>query len=430
MELKRVFVADDSLLQRKLGKGRLTELTAKEESQLEGQLAKLPQDLINEIGKRLINYADYVRLQSTCKSLKSMLPKMPNHQFSQVPWLMLPHDNVSENTRFNFLNPLENKMYNLDIPEVKGMLLRGSSYGWILAVDGYPKLCLINPFTRAQIQLPPLDTFPDVLSFDPNMPNKEYLINKERSYLRSQKTHSRGVAYFRKVFVNKVVLSSNPVSNEYTAIAIYGEFEELAFCRSGDKKWSRLNIPGYGDDVMSHEGKFYVLNISKGVWIGDATSLPKMTRIAPPQHTPNACWLVRMTSGELAFVNIRFEWKPLVDDPKGREYYKTTHFVVYKLDQRRLKWNEVTSIGDDAFFIGKNNSLSVSSQNLPNGWRKNCIYFSDAYTEGHIDGIVGGYDNIVYNLETRRIESIPGYVVSDSLLVSPAPIWVIPNPSI
>jgi hypothetical protein len=64
---------------------------------------------------------------------------------------------------------------------------------------------------------------------------------------------------------------------------------------------------------MSHEGKFDVLNIiSEGVWIGDAASLPKMTKIAPPQHFPNACWLVRMTSGELAFVNIRiFDYKPI-----------------------------------------------------------------------------------------------------------------------
>jgi len=163
-----------------------------------------------------------------------MLPNTPNHQLSQVLWLVLPHDNVSK-TRFSFLNPLENKMYNFDIPEVKGMLLRGSSYGWILAVDGYPELCLINPFSRAQIQLPPIDTFPDVLRFDPNVPNKEYLISGKRSYLHNQKTHARGVAYFRNVFVRKVVLSTNPTSNEFTALAIYGEFEELAFCTSGDR---------------------------------------------------------------------------------------------------------------------------------------------------------------------------------------------------
>jgi hypothetical protein len=43
-----------------------------------------------------------------------------------------------------------------------------------------------------------------------------------------------------------------------------------------------------------------------------------------------------------------------------------------------LNWIEVTSIGDDiAFVIGKNNSFSISPQNLPSGWNSNCIYFTD-----------------------------------------------------
>ena len=54
-------------------------------------------------------------------------------------------------------------MYKLELPKVQGKLLRGSSCGWVLMIDGYPELNLINPLTRAQIQLPPIDTFPDVL---------------------------------------------------------------------------------------------------------------------------------------------------------------------------------------------------------------------------------------------------------------------------
>jgi hypothetical protein len=86
------------------------------------------------------------------------------------------------------------------------------------------------------------------------------------------------VAYFRKVFVRKVVLSTNPTSNEFTALAIYGEFEELAFCTSGDKKWTKLKVPRFGEDVMSHEGKIYVLTDRREVWISDAPST--MMRIA------------------------------------------------------------------------------------------------------------------------------------------------------
>jgi hypothetical protein len=60
------------------------------------------------------------------------------------------------------------------------------------------------------------------------VPNEEYLIYGERSYLSNQKTHSRGVPFFRDIFICKIVLSSDPASNEYTAMAIYGELWFLA----------------------------------------------------------------------------------------------------------------------------------------------------------------------------------------------------------
>jgi len=76
-----------------------------------------------------------------------------------------------------------------------------------------------------------------------------------------------------------------------------------------------------------------------------------------------------------------------------------------------MKWTEVTSLGDDAFFIGNYNSLSISSQNLLASWKRNCIYFTNAYIEGHIDGIIGG----IYDLKNKRIEPMPGYA-SDPMI--------------
>jgi hypothetical protein len=180
----------------------------------------------------LINYADYVRLQSTCKSLKSMLPKMPNHQLSQVPWLMLPHDNVSENTRFSFLNPLENKMYNLDIPEVKGMLLCGSSYGWILAVDGYPKLCLINPFTF-EIQLPTLDS--TIVMLGP---------------IESHSTSSAGSTDFQKDIstssdIEPDVSSSESTAESFNSAALSGD--------SRERSKRAIKRPSYLEDYILYK---------------------------------------------------------------------------------------------------------------------------------------------------------------------------------
>jgi hypothetical protein len=60
------------------------------------------------------------------------------------------------------------------------------------------------------------------------MPNEEYLIYEERSYLSNQKTHSKGVPFFGDIFVSKVVLSLDPASNEYTAMTRYNELWFLA----------------------------------------------------------------------------------------------------------------------------------------------------------------------------------------------------------
>lgn len=47
-----------------------------------------------------------------------MLLKLPSHQLSQVPWLMIPSDNINE-THCRFFSILENKMYSLEIPELR-----------------------------------------------------------------------------------------------------------------------------------------------------------------------------------------------------------------------------------------------------------------------------------------------------------------------
>ncbi|KAL0004705.1 hypothetical protein SO802_012266 [Lithocarpus litseifolius] len=257
----------------------------REENKLGCQLSELPENLIYEIGKRLTIYADYVRLRSTCKSFQSLLPKLPNHQLSQVPLLMIPPANDASETHCKFFSMLENKMYKLELPKVLGKLLRGSSYGWVLMMDGHAELNLINPLTRAQIQLPPIDTFPDVLGYRPYMADQEYLILRVRPNLpKPAKVQVESIAYVRDVFIHKLVLSSNPTtSKEYMAMAIYSMVSDLAFCKNGDKKWTLIqeNDQHINHDIISYKGKFYVLRNDGGLWVGDRNSLPNMTQLVP-----------------------------------------------------------------------------------------------------------------------------------------------------
>ena len=411
-------------------------LLVSEENKLGCQLSELPENLIYEIGKRLTIYADYVRLRSTSKSFQSLLPKLPNHQLSQVPWLMIPPANDASETHCKFFSILENKMYKLELPKVQGKLLRGSSCGWALMIDGYPELNLINPLTRAQIQLPPIDTFPDVLGYRPYMADEEYLILRVRPNLpKPAKVQVESIAYVRDVFIHKLVLSSNPnTSKEYMAMAIYGMVSDLAFCKNGDKKWTLIqqNDQHINHDIISHKGKFYVLRNDGGLWVGDRNSLPNMTQLVPslPKTILNYFSLVRTISGEFFMVRKIHELEPIscIDHIYS---YKTIDFVVYKLDhhQGELKWRMVKNIGDNVFFVGINDSLCISSQNLAR-YKGNCIYFTDDYFDCHREGIVGGHDMGVYNVEDRSIKPLPGYnyYLSHTMLVWPPPIWFSPNP--
>jgi hypothetical protein len=67
--------------------------------------------------------------------------------------------------------------------------------------------------------------------------------------------------------------------------------------------------------IWQKEEKLYILTGHREVWIGEATSLPKMVRTAPPPPwcVPNEYWLLQMTSNELAFGNIKFKLKTIVD---------------------------------------------------------------------------------------------------------------------
>nr|POE88856.1 f-box protein skip23 [Quercus suber] len=227
----------------------------------------------------------------------------------------------------------------------------------------------------------------------------------------------------------KAVLSSSPTSNECMAMAIFGEFSKLAFCKYGDNKWTPIDTECQyvEQDFISHEGKFYVSYTDGEIWVGDHTSLPKMIGFAPslPRNFPLRFNLVRMISGEFFMVGKIHQWDKFTH-PVLSSFYKTVGFEVHKFDQSDLKWKEVKNIGDNVFLLCMNNSLSFSIQSFV-GCKANCIYFTDDYIEAQCEGIQGGHDMGVYNMGNGSVEPFRGYA-SDTNLVWPPPIWVFPNP--
>ncbi|XP_023876295.1 uncharacterized protein LOC111988741 [Quercus suber] len=206
-------------------------------------------------------------------------------------------------------------------------------------IDGCPELNLINPLTRAQIQLPPTDNC-DVSSERISCGSLVIFSASSRPNLpKPAKVQVESIAYVRDVFIHKLVLSSNPTtSKEYMVMAIYGVVSDLAFCKNGDKKWTLIqqNDQHINHDIISHKGKFYVLRNDGGLWVGDRTSLPNMTQLVPslPRTILNYFSLVRTMSGEFFMVRKIHELEPIsrIDHIYS---YKTIDFVVYKLDHHQ-----------------------------------------------------------------------------------------------
>ncbi|KAF6135641.1 hypothetical protein GIB67_028212 [Kingdonia uniflora] len=109
-------------------------------------------------------------------------------------------------------------MHHLYLPELHGKRCCSTSHGWMVMVGDDPELCLLNPFTRAIIQLPSLTKFPNILDFREFLVDNEYLClvrgGRKREYAVSKKT-------IRESFIVKAIISTNPsLSVDYTVMLI------------------------------------------------------------------------------------------------------------------------------------------------------------------------------------------------------------------
>jgi hypothetical protein len=105
--------------------------------------------------------------------------------------------------------------------------------------------------------------------------------------------------------------------------------------------------------------------------------------------------------------------------------YRTLLFGLFRMDFDKETWVSMTSLDDQAVFVGGNHSASVLTCDLP-GCEKNSVYFTDDYWERmNEDYLYGGHDMGVYNLKDK---SVKHFYQLDALKIQPPPCWFLPNP--
>ncbi|XP_042498627.1 F-box protein At2g26160-like [Macadamia integrifolia] len=360
--------------------------------------SELPEDIVEHIAKRLTFILDFTRFGAVCRSWRFVESKKKRLLTPQPPFLMHIMVGKDGGMIYNYYSLSENKKFEFTIPKTHGIKCVGSTEGWILTVDDCFKMLLLNPFTSAQIELPPKATLKDKFSRD--------------HYSQEELWH---------LTVWKASLSSSPSSNnECVVLTIHGYWRLLSFARLGDEVWTPVDcVIQYFDDAIYYKGKFYALNVIRGVFWVDISINPSTILITNPiqEATTEIGYLVEWC-GELLQVLRQ------MDLDMCSPGHQTLGFRVFKLDFSIMKWEEVKSLGHYALFLGWNTSISLNAAILP-GINENCIYFSDIGHPLCIAKEILQKDIGIFYMKDKSIE--PLHTGLTYCFHAP-PLWVIPNP--
>ncbi|KAF9599922.1 hypothetical protein IFM89_001868 [Coptis chinensis] len=263
-----------------------------------------------------------------------------------VPWLMFCA-NSDTNTRGCF-SVLENRVWELDMPEVRGYYLWGSLHDWLITAQtrsDYLWIYLFNPFTRVGINLPPVD-----------------------------------IIYY------KAVLSSSPTDEDCVVMLLPIRGLCLSFWIMGSQEWILLKLDyaifNLLDGVFCN-GYFYILTSGCNIVAIKASSVvsndkkstfelkPHFHKVGiPPKKkrlgTATLYYLVE-SRGEVLLVSRVY---------KSERGLHTLAFEVFKLDVCKMAWLKLESLGDRVLFMNRFGSRCFTPKELGVNVR-NCICFTN-----------------------------------------------------
>ncbi|KAH7658651.1 F-box domain-containing protein [Dioscorea alata] len=354
--------------------------------------ANLPKDTLQEITK-FLSFSDYIKFGAVCSQWYDMAKE--RHQFfqKQLPWLLFFDNNSPK-----LFDPSEEKVYQIEIPELQGRRCVSSSHGWLITIDLNVNLNLLNPLSKAQVKLPKLP-------FDTS--NDRSRNHNECFWLATPEER-------RDQFVYKAVLSTDPCKgNDYIVMVIYYAHFKLAFWRPGDLTWTMINSDFYLEDIIWCSGAFYVVGSSNQVCLVELGMDNKLIKISS-QDTFYFQGLEKYLvdfMGDLILVFKDYFYNNengTEDDSNEGNYdngYRTGNFILFKLDRKDKKFIELKDINGYILILGSNQAVLIPTIDLVDKTKDNLIFFSDDFMHGsHKYGYI---DSGAYNIRDKRITLFP-----------------------
>ncbi|KAK6240032.1 hypothetical protein QUC31_005501 [Theobroma cacao] len=365
--------------------------------------ANIVGDVLRCIADKTHSVQDRTRMGTVCRSWQASLK---DKEIIFPICLMLAEKEDSD--KRCFYNISEEIFIELELPEIRGRRCWGSPFGWLITCGLDLEIQLFNPLSRANLALPPLNTF-----------------------THRENWQNRTSEHVRNYFIKKLLLSSNPASPDCFVFAIYSEYNFLAIAKPGDNKaWTPINAAPTPieathiirfDDVICFNGSFFAVRDSGQLFLCQDidASHPNAVEFAsvPPTWSPrdagwtkylvdmggNLCVLSRIIQpygytsdiGEGFTSDSEEEIEIFTSDNEGGDNFFTKEFHIFKLNMQTKNWERILSLGDRSLFLGNCYTFSVIAADY-HGCMSNCIYVTNDYL------YCGGSDIGIYNCEKKE----------------------------
>ncbi|KAJ3674853.1 hypothetical protein LUZ60_005469 [Juncus effusus] len=358
-----------------------------------------------------LGVADRYRFSAVCHYWRVVAKRRRHPPPAEMPWLVLGEDSTTK--KRNFFNLSEQRHYSIDIPELYGHYICGSSYGWLFTVDKRINARLLNPFTREFYALPPLPPF------DETYKNGTHICTAEPVFNSRGRRTAFTFDEMQERIVTKAVLSHDPrEGSDFILFIIVGMPRKLAIWRPGDTVWTFISGPCGLSDVISFDGTFYALHCNLILFAIDVGYDPKVTTMSCHPYLfrkpPIGLCLLDLR-GKLLVVQM-LKYNAVAEDP--------IELCVLHYNMKEPGLCELHAIDDLALFVGSNSAL-VFDPSKNSGCVENGIYFADM--AGFCRRKVHGHDLGVYDVVDKMMRQFcPGdelFHPTDAVLT-----WLSPNP--
>ncbi|XBI50644.1 hypothetical protein VPH35_114023 [Triticum aestivum] len=343
-------------------------------------LSDLPDDLLHVVYVKVPGLLHRIRFAAVCRSWRASAIAPRHAAPPTIPWLLFSssRDNgVNDSKTKNIYCPEDGQFLHIPLPSkaIGKRFVGGYDGGWVAMLGQDMQLAVVNLFSGVEVPLPAKDTSAILPGGSSNI-------------------------------IRKVVFSESPAISGCMLAAIIPQCG-IAMCRVGckDNRWTvkQLAHPRLKDIVFCN-GRLYGFTLIEDVIKFDigVNKDGRLVVIGEPHELR-----IRNLSDPVMCQNYIIEWHGKL--AMVTRNFRVPYVKVFQLANESTsttecthRWEEVTSLGDNALFLGDMWSKTVYTAAAGCGRvQRSCIYMDDlTYSTWLDDQVDHEYDDAMWSIKS------------------------------